>query len=323
MQIREIGEFGLIEIIKKYCTGKPDKDLRLAVGDDAAVFKSSAKYTIATTDALVEGIHFDLRHTDFERLGWKALAVNLSDIAAMGGTPRWTLVSLMLTDDIQVENIESFYRGMRKCARRFRTTIIGGNVAKSGQFSVTVTQLGETKRILKRSGACVGDVICVTGNLGGSHAGLKALQNGLSQTKFSKAVLAHTRPIPRLAEISKLDRIKIHACIDISDGLASDLNHVVKASLCGAEISLDKIPIDRETISIAKLFGEKGLDYALNGGEDYELLMTMDEINFRKAKKILRNRLSAIGRITKNKKLRGLDKSGNTMELRPAGFRHF
>jgi thiamine-monophosphate kinase len=328
MRIEQIGEFGLIELIRK-AVSKKTPEVILGIGDDAAVFKTpKTKWNLATVDSLVEGVHFDRRFTDFETLGWKSLAVNISDIAAMGGNPRWALLNLTLTESISTENVMSLCRGIKRCADRFHTRVIGGNISRAhADFSVTVTMLGEVspKYCLRRSGAKVGDVIAVTGDVGAAHAGLKVLQSSLDKKLFPHSVRKHLTPTPRNRWIAELlrNKIRIHSCIDLSDGFVSDLHHVCEASRVGAELRKDQIPIHEETKRISELMNENALDYALHGGEDYELAITLTKAEFRKAKSILKKNLTVVGLITKTKRIIGISSGGEKAEILPTGFKHF
>ncbi len=328
MHIGEIGEFGLIELIQKAVSAKKS-GLILGIGDDAAVFKTSkSKWHCATVDALVEGIHFDLRFTDFQTLGWKSIAVNISDIAAMGGEAKWALVALAIPDQISTENILELYQGMRRCAGRFGASIIGGNISRArSDFSITVTLLGEvkSKNILERSGARDGDIIAVTGDCGAAHAGLQVLKKGLDPTKFPHCIKKHLSPMPRRNWIAGLlkHHVKINSCIDLSDGLASDLHRLCQSSKVGAELQPDRIPIHDETKAISRLCNEPASAFGLNGGEDYELLMTLPKKEFIRAKKILKNNLAAIGVITQTKKIVGIYSNGEKIEIPPNGYTHF
>lgn len=330
MQISDIGEFGLIDKIHRILGARSNRDgqLHLGIGDDAAIFKTPKdSYSIATVDTMVEGVHFDIRFTDFQSLGWKALAINLSDIAAMGGRPKWALVNLILPDKVSVENILDLYRGLKKAAHRFSTTIIGGNIAKSvSELSITITVLGEAKkkRWLKRSAAQPGDVIAVTGYLGSSHAGLQVLKRNDNRRLYSQVINRHLRPEPRFdfIELCQKHRIPLNACIDLSDGLSSDLRHICEASRVGAVVYVDRLPIHSETKRMAAQCSENVFHYAIDGGEDYELLLTMSGKNFEKAKFFFGKQLTMIGTITSEKKI--LIRSGNKeIPLIPGGYTHF
>jgi thiamine-monophosphate kinase len=330
MRIGEIGEFGLIELIRKNLSSRVSPPgLIKGIGDDAAVFKTTkGRWNLATVDALVENVHFKLTNISFHDLGWKALAVNISDIASMGGEPLWALVNLTVTKKILPKDILAFYDGMNRCGRKFKTRIIGGNISRSHTgFSVAVTLLGAVTaaNLLQRSGAKAGDVMAVTGDLGAAHAGLKVLQRNLDPESYSRSLKKHRSPMPRQEWISTLLKhdVKVNSCIDLSDGLASDLHHLCKASKVGAEVRVGLIPCHPETKKIAEKLNETASGYTLNGGEDYELLMTMSAKEFAHAKRILKNNLTGIGVITKSKKITGIFPDGKRKAILPNGFRHF
>ncbi len=293
MQLKEIGEFGLIDRIKNI-VDTSSAELIVGIGDDAAAFRSSKDHlTLVTTDALIEGVHFDLDYFTFQQLGWRALAVNLSDIAAMGGLPKYAVFSLGLPEKIQVESVEEFYQGAKELGDKFQTAVIGGDTTQSpDRLFVSVTVVGEVEeeKLARRSGAQVGDAVFVTGTLGGAQAGLQLLKSsnippyqggikgGVPSTADSKhgaLIEKHLTPQPRINEARFLvDNFPIHAMIDISDGLASEINHICNQSDVGAVLSADEIPIDSATQETADFFKDKALDYALTGGEDFELLFT-------------------------------------------------
>lgn len=327
--IRKVGEFGLINMIRRALSPvKKDSALMLGIGDDAAVFRTSGHvWNVVTVDAMAEGIHFDLRYTDLRKLGWKALASNISDLAAMGAEPKWALVNLTIPKRVSAEDIRELYRGISNCSKKYGMQVIGGNITRAiNEFVICITLLGEAEKenIIKRSGAKTGDIIAVTGDLGGSHAGLRILQERKRKSTFKYVLRKHLSPIPRIESIRKIQRfgVKIHACIDISDGLSSDLGHICSASKVGAELELDKIPIHTETKNAAAFLREDVLSYALNGGEEYELLMTMTPQNFKEAKIALGRHITAIGKINTSRKLTGYDQN-KKITIKAKGFSHF
>lgn len=284
MRLQQIGEFGLIEKIK----GKvavTDERVVLGIGDDAAAFKTiTGKLLLLTTDSLVEGIHFDLEYTTFCQVGWKAMVANISDIAAMGGIPTAAAVSLCLPGGIRVESVEELYTGMGEVGERYGVSIIGGDTTASPSgLMVSVAMVGEVEpdKLVTRARAKAGDAICVTGELGGAVAGLKVLKARKPGTlaglqRWSPAVAKHLVPTPRVKEARVLvERAAINSMIDISDGLASEINHICRASGVGAEIFVDKIPVFPPSEEVAQNLGESALDYVLSGGEDFELLFTL------------------------------------------------
>ncbi len=280
MKLSELGEFGLIDQIKKIAADH-SKNILIGIDDDAAAVQiSPGKILLATTDALIEGVHFDLNYFTFYQLGWRALAANLSDIAAMGGQPRYALVSLGLPPQLDVESALDFYRGMKALGDEFQTAIIGGDTTRSpDRVFISITVLGEADpdKVCRRAGAQIGDAIFVTGDLGASAAGLRILKSGDEklQSKFSAAIAKHLTPRPRVHEAQFLVKhFPIHAMIDVSDGLASEVHHICQLSRAGALVVQNKIPIHSETRAAAKYFGDEALEYALGGGEEFELLFT-------------------------------------------------
>jgi thiamine-monophosphate kinase len=259
MKLKDIGEFGLIEEIKKLAiTGT---ETVVGIGDDAAVLTSphEGRFTLLTTDMLVEGTHFDLSRATPYQVGWKALGCGLSDIAAMAGIPRAAVVALGARGDLPVGFVRDLYRGMGDLARRFTCGIAGGDtVRSSGGLVISVAVAGEVERerLALRSGARPGDGVWVTGRLGGSIRG------------------KHLSFMPRIAEARFLaERFSPHAMMDLSDGLGSDLHRMAAASSVGFSIEAGRIPVDRE--AVGNVSEAEALDHALYDGEDFELLFTL------------------------------------------------
>lgn len=251
------------------------------IGDDCAVIpRSDGVDTLVSTDLLTEGVHF-LRHRIQPRdLGWKAAAVNLSDIAAMGGKPVGTFLSLAIPKDCDEGFIKQMMEGYAEASRHYGTPLLGGDTCASADaLTLNVTVLGECPqgKALLRSAALPGDAIYVTGTLGDSAAGLKALLEALPETPLTKALIRrHYHPVPRIAEGRQIAACtKAGAAMDLSDGLASDLRHILKASGCGAGIDLKALPLSAELLEFCREYGADPLELALCGGEDYELLFTL------------------------------------------------
>jgi thiamine-monophosphate kinase len=234
----------------------------------------------------VEGVHFTFQLSHPEEVGQKALAVNLSDIAAMGGEPRYALVSLILPSHLSFEVLERIYDGLREEAARFATAIVGGNIAGAGkaeQLIIDITLLGtvERGRALTRSGARVGDTLCVTGYLGDAAAGLYTFlhpDSGYAPEDMKLLQAALCRPQPRVQEgriLSHLGPAVVTAALDLSDGLSGDLGHLCERSHVGARVEADRIPLSTALSAVATSVGYNPLDWALHGGEDYELLFTV------------------------------------------------
>jgi thiamine-monophosphate kinase len=330
MKLSSLGEFGLIESIRKM-TSRKSSSVLIGVGDDAAALKfSSSAILLATTDMLLEGIHFDLAHSDFYSLGWKSAAANLSDIAAMGGIPRFCLTSLGIPSSVSVEHIKDFYRGFNAVLRAHATVIVGGDTCSSREgFVVNVVVLGEAEktRIITRSGARAGDRIFVTGTLGDSAAGLellkKRIRGGGQRARITKLVQKHLRPKPRVEWGILIARSRcVHAMIDISDGLSSDLAHICEKSEVGAKIFYENIPSSRSLRAAEDELSKPPVQYALSGGEDYELLVTAPPRCGDKLKK-LGVPLTEIGEITRARKLVLVDRQGITKPLERTGYDHF
>ncbi len=345
--ISQVGEFGLIERLKRIVEfplrdSSLHENLLKGISDDGAVLNPTpGKVQILTTDAFVEGVHFDLTFTSFKHLGWKIMAANLSDIAAMGGTPRYAVICLCLPDKISVEMVEELYEGLAAVCKQYNCLLIGGDTSTTfANLTIALTLLGEAdeKNIVYRDGAKVNDVICVTGDLGRSHAGLKVLlrekeefEKSANKEKFSPqlelykdAIEKHLLPKPRFDIAHAMNaQLQFHAMIDISDGLASDLRQICEVSHAGAEIYEESIPILPVTRTVAAEFSENARDYALYGGEDYELLVTLDEKGFEQLKNLVKD-ISMIGRITEpSTGIVTVQKDGARAPLRMGGWDHF
>ncbi|MCL4459263.1 MAG: thiamine-phosphate kinase [Chloroflexi bacterium] len=282
MLIEDLGEFGFIDRLSKM-VGYPGGEVVAAIGEDVAVIRTVAdNLLLVTCDAQVENVHFRLTTTESRMLGRRALAVNLSDIAAMGGLPTYALVSLFLPPGIQVELVDQLYEGLIAEAKDFGVHIVGGNTSRSSSgLIIDITLLGEVEPeyVVYRSGARVGDSILVTGQLGHSAAGLDLLsREGTPCPEKAANFLkeCHRLPRPRLAEGRVIATSAVcTAMIDISDGLAGDLAHICEASKVGALLWLDRVPVSAELRYAATALKIPISDYVLYGGEDYELLFTV------------------------------------------------
>jgi len=286
MRTEELGEFALIA---RLTAGLPTRaDVALGVGDDAALLDLSGfaadALLVATCDAQVEGEHFTLGVATPEEIGHKALAVNLSDLAAMGAEPLWALVSLLLPRALEVATLDGVYAGLRSLAARYSVALVGGNVsATAGPLAIDVTALGRVPRgqALTRAGGSPGDLVLVTGTLGAAAAGV-LLQGGdsrldaVSAAARAQARTALVSPQPRLAEGRALAASGVvTAMLDVSDGLAADLGHLCAASQVSAELDADAISVDPAALAVAEALGRDALRMALEGGEDYELAFTV------------------------------------------------
>ncbi len=279
------GEFELIAHLTRGLSSRPD--IALGVGDDCAILDlNSDKLLLATCDSQVEGVHFTRQFSSPEQIGRKALAVNLSDIAAMGGEPRYALVSLILPSDLPHSYLDSIYMGLRHEATHYSTALVGGNIASAGTSAslvIDITLLGtiERGRALTRSGAHSGDTLMVTGNLGAASAGLYTLLH--PDTRYSQddqEVLraVYRAPQPRISVghiLSQLSPAIVTAMLDISDGLSGDLSHLCAGSNVGARVELSQLPLSPSIHSVAVSIGYDAFSWALHGGEDYELLFTV------------------------------------------------
>ncbi|MBM4286127.1 MAG: thiamine-phosphate kinase [Deltaproteobacteria bacterium] len=277
---RVVGEFGLIENLARLF-GPTPAEVALGIGDDGAALAAGGdRLLVLTMDTLVEGVHFDLAYISLAQLGRKSLAVNVSDIAAMGGEPAYALLSLGWPPARKLEEALEFGEGLAAAGREFGVAVIGGDTVASPQgLTVTLTVLGWGKpgALLRRNGARPGDQVYVTGPLGESAAGLEVLRRGLTLNPVLAAPLieAHLHPRPRVAAGRLLaDEGLASAAIDLSDGLAGDLNHVCRASGTGAVVLGATVPITVGVAEVARLLGADPLTLALEGGEDYELLFT-------------------------------------------------
>jgi len=276
IRLKEIGEFGLIDRVRKWMIAS-DPALIQGIGDDVAVIEMRHKVLLATTDILIEGIHFDRSWIDPYRLGKKALVINLSDIAAMGGVPKYFLISLGLPRNISLSFVTSFYRGLKEGAKRFGIDLVGGDTSLSQKIVVNICLLGEGKKggLLFRKGARPGDHLFVSGTLGDAALGLRILQNKGSRGKPRGLIEKHLSPSPRieLGQAISAHRLAT-AMIDVSDGLLIDTSHLLKESGVGARIWEDRIPLSTLYRKWVGSYSKNRYQISLTGGEDYELLFT-------------------------------------------------
>jgi thiamine-monophosphate kinase len=334
MKLSELGEFGLIELLAKIAGGVQDRQatpwqqLLVGIGDDAAAWQPDARVELATTDSLIQGVHFNLETTTWQELGWKSLAIGLSDIAAMGGTPRYALVSISLPRDTRVEDVSELYRGMVELGQQFGVAIVGGDTSSAPLVILNTTifgsALGQTKKLLTRSAVRAGEKIAVTGYLGGAAAGLEMLTRNIKLNRQDNDTLrrAFLKPNPRVAEGQILVQQGVEAAIDISDGLISDLSHICQASGVGARLEVNLVPIHP---TVKKNFKDKSLEMALSGGEDYELLFTASNEVIERVRKAVKCPVTVIGEITADKMSRVIliDKQGKPYKPARTGWQHF
>ena len=306
------GEVALIERLTK----KPvSKKVVKGIGDDAAVINIGGKYLVLTTDTMVEGDHFSHKYFTPEQIGKKAVEINVSDIGAMGAEPKYFLVSLVLPKDIDIRIIENIYKGMRKKSRKYKIEIIGGNITHGRQFVIDICMIGEVKKknLKLRSAARPDDCIFVSGDLGSSAAGLNLfLKNKEGPGRVKKR---HLEPEAKFHKVKPFLKY-VNAMIDVSDGLASEVLRICEQSNTGAVIYLDSVPVNPATKKAAEICGKKGLDYALYGGEDFELVYTVSRKNIDKVKGFM------VGKITREKGVR-LYRDGIEEPLKKHGYDHF
>jgi thiamine-monophosphate kinase len=323
VKISELGEFGLIDLLAKMEVGE-DERLLIGIGDDAAAWQGDPSIQLASVDSFIQGVHFTPETTPWAEVGWKALAVNISDIAAMGGIPRYALVSLALPADSEVNDITALYTGLLKVAKRYGVTVVGGDISQAPMVAVSITILGSnpTQNILTRSDAKVGEMVAVTGSLGAAGGGLELLksQRQLDPEAENHLKNAFLHPTPRVAEGLLLIEQGVKTAIDISDGLVADLNQICKASKVGARVEVERVPVEPALIDA---FGKKALEMALSGGEDYELLFTAGGDAIERIRKAASVPVTVIGEVVEGKTTTLVDKRGQPVELKQSGWKHF
>lgn len=336
--ISELGEFGLI---KKLTAGfrLTRSEIIKGVGDDAAVYKiGNGKVHVVSTDLLMEGIHFDLTYAPLKHVGYKAVIVNLSDIYAMNAMPFGITVSIALSNRFTLESMEAFYEGVKIACDEHNIDLLGGDTSSSHTgLVISITALGsaDEDKIVYRNGAKENDLICVSGDLGGGYAGLNILEREKQAFKanpdlqpellgYDYVIGRVLKPEARRPVIEVLEKqgIKPTSMIDISDGLTSELYHICTQSKTGALIYEEKLPIDNETYKVAEEFKIAASTFALNGGDDYELLFTVSLDDYEKIEKI--SDIHVIGHVTEEGHgLRMMLRSGGLVELEAQGWQHF
>lgn len=333
--VGEVGEFPLIDRIRRILPAAGKKDLLVDIGDDTAVIRiDRQRALLVTCDIQVEDRHFRFDHITPYQLGRRSMAVNVSDVGAMGGRPTYALVSLGLPADFPVISCDRLFEGMRDELASHRARIVGGNLARTRDFLVVdVTMLGEAdpSRVLTRSGARVGDRIFVTGTLGASGAGYQVLAafGKRFPRRYQHLVRRHLLPVPRVEAGRKIARSGIAtAMIDVSDGVAGDLYHICTRSGVGAEIDEGRLPLPERIGEIADRSGKSVTDLALHSGEDYELLFTVPlRVSRSKVQSLSRGLgvpVTEIGRIVPREGgYRLVDSRGRKTPLLPAGWDHF
>jgi thiamine-monophosphate kinase len=329
MKLADLGEFGLIERITPGCVVESARVVK-GIGDDCAVIRQEdpALWQLVTTDMLVEGVHFRREDLSPQQLGAKSLAVNLSDIAAMGGTPKDAFISLAISDEVSVEFVEGLYAGMKTMAAHHGVNLLGGDTTASLSglvISITLTGNVRPEEVLLRSGAQVGDTIFVTGPLGDAAAGLHALLHGPVERDPAANLLVtrHLEPQPHLALARAIAATRLaHSMIDISDGLAADLGHICQQSGVGCLLEESLLPLSDELCSYCRHRGLNPLHLALGGGEDYVLLLTASP-ELARSPQLQHLALFPIGRIVAGAARMVRDRLGQVTPLSALGWDHF
>ncbi len=331
MKIRELGEFAFIDRVLA-AAGREKTPVVLGIGDDASILAPEpGRELLVTTDMLMEGVHFLRESTPPEDLGYKSLVVNLSDIAAMGGKPIQAYLSLALTSETEVAEMDRFIKGFLEAAGDSVQLSGGDTVSSKTGWAISVTVVGDVKEgaALRRDAAAVGDIIYLSGPTGESAAGLAFLldQISLKDSTAEPLIRAHNRPVPELDLGSVLSESGLCACaIDISDGLIQDLDHICKASSVGARLFLDKIPLTDELIQAAKAAKTDPYRWPLTGGEDYRLLFTIQEKNIKALEEALKGLdpgIQPIGIIEQGESIQLFDRGRRVPVPEKGGHDHF
>ncbi len=333
-ELSELGEFGLIDHLTKNIKLKNPGSVK-GVGDDAAVIDSKNKQVIVSTDMLVEGIHFDLTYTPLKHLGYKSVIVNISDIYAMNAQPKQITVSIAISNRFSLEALEELYSGIYLACEKYKVDVVGGDTTSSvSGIIISITAIGEAAKgeIVYRNTAKEGDLLCVSGDLGGAYMGLQLLEREKAvyrevpemqpDLKGNDYILQRQLKPEARADIIKLlkgIKVKPTSMIDISDGLSSEILHICKSSGVGCELYEDKIPVDPATAIMADEFNIDPTVCALSGGEDYELLFTIKQGDYDKIKDNMG--LTVIGHITDKASGQNLiAKGGSSIPLKAQGW---
>ena len=319
MKIADIGgEFALIRRLTGHSYDDPA--IIKGVGDDCAVLEYTAdKYLLVTVDMMVENDHFSLKWHTPEQVGKKLMESNVSDIIAMGGTPRWAFISLALTQTTDVELMDEFYRGLYDSAKKHHVALVGGDTTHGRDLVLNLALIGDVDKgfVRLRSHAVPGDLICVTGTLGKSQAGLKLLLNH----RRDGYLKGHLEPQCRLEWEGKAIARHAHAMIDVSDGLSSEVTHICEESGTGARIDWEKIPLSKDTIEAARIISNDPHEYALYGGEDFELVFTIPMGNIPALQKEFSD-FTIVGEILQKEHGIFILKEGSRQEVKK-GYDHF
>jgi thiamine-monophosphate kinase len=322
--IKDIGEWGLLSIVQKYCP--PD-----IIGDDGAILSFPPdRHLVVTTDVLVDGVHFSDRTTNPEDVGWRAVAANLSDLAAMGAQPVGITIGLCLPSDLPVAWVESLYQGISECVGQYHTPIVGGDLCRSSVITVAITALGkvEPEKEIRRNLAKVGDYIIITGVHGASRAGLALLldpESGSNLTEDDRRYLiqAHQRPRPRLDVLPYLQDIAVGdvAGMDSSDGLADAILQICFRSGVGAEIELTNVPLLPALVDLVGI--DRAWEWTFYGGEDFELVLCLPpNLAIELVDKLGQN-AAIVGKIVAGNRVITVDRDRRIQTIEPRSFQHF
>jgi thiamine-monophosphate kinase len=333
-ELSSLGEFGLIKHLTQFIELKNESSIK-GIGDDAAIIDYKGKQMVVSTDMLVEGVHFDLAYVPLKHLGFKCVSVNVSDIYAMNAIPKQITVSFAVSNRFSVEALEELYSGIMTACHKYKVDVVGGDTttAKSG-LVISITAIGEANadELIYRDGAKEGDLLCVTGDLGAAYVGLQLLEREKKIFMESPGVQPdlggydyilerQLKPEARkdIPPLLKMLKVKPTAMIDISDGLASEILHICTQSETGCNLFEDKIPIDPSTYTLAREFNLDPTVCALSGGEDYELLFTIDQSDFPKIK--ANPDITVIGHMTSKKEgINLITKGGTSHPLTAQGW---
>ncbi|MEM7372222.1 MAG: thiamine-phosphate kinase [Bacteroidota bacterium] len=336
--IEHVGEFGLIDRITKNFESY-HANVQLGIGDDAAIVKTGSNTVeLISTDLLLEGVHFDLAYAPIQHVGFKSIAVNVSDIVAMNAQPYGVTVSIGVSNRFTVEAIEELYAGIQAACDAYQIDLLGGDTSSSRQglvISVTAFGTAQESEVVRRKGAQVKNLVCVSGDLGSAYAGFLILDREKSVflknpqlqpdlNDFDYVVGRQLRPRARLDLIQRLAALNVKptSMIDVSDGLANEIHHLCKHSNCGARLFANKLPLDFQTMKVGEEFQISPVTFALHGGEDYELLFTIPIEDFDKIK--TEADISVIGHITEDPQvIQMVLDSGELTDIHPQGWNHF